>query len=272
MWQSCAHARIECGNPVPTPGLTVGRVNGEKNTPEAMLRGQHHFRTFGAGPVMGFSAKYRSRNPDLGGRIPTSVWRGLGRAPMPGRFAETVGLDDSFEKKNPGKNPDPGAGSAGLRCRAGAAGRQECGALGVGRARAHWASPHSLGEPVLIGRAIKRGWASQYSLGEPVLGEPSNEVGASHQTRLGRAIKRGWGEPSNEVGRASTKGPLGEPSNEVGASHQTIKRGWASHSTFTAASTPASKLRLLGAAPTVPARHIYLVPARHIYLVPARHV
>ena len=34
---------------------------------------------------MGFSAKYRSRNPDLGGRIPTSVWRGLGRASMPGR-------------------------------------------------------------------------------------------------------------------------------------------------------------------------------------------
>ena len=26
-----------------------------------------------------------------------------------------------------------------------------------------------------------------------------------HQTRLGRAIKRGWGEPSNKVGRASTK-------------------------------------------------------------------
>ena len=55
-----------------------------------------------------------------------------------------------------------------------------------------WAS--QLGEPVLgepVGRAIKRGW-----------GEPSNEVGASHQTRLGRAIKRGWGEP--------------------------IKRGWAS--------------------------------------------
>ena len=38
------------------------------------------------------------------------------------------------------------------------------------------------------GRAIKRGWASPYSLGEPVLSEPSNEVG-----------------------RASTKGPLGEP-------------------------------------------------------------
>ena len=95
-----------------------------------------------------------------------------------------------------------------------------------------------LGEPVLIGRAIKRGW-----------GEPSNEVGASHQTRLGRAIKRGWGEPSSEVGaspysfstkrslgepvgRASTKRPLGEPVlRGRWASHQTrlgraIKRGW----------------------------------------------
>ena len=41
-------------------------------------------------------------------------WRGLGRlqAPMPGRFAETVGLDDSFEKKIPGKNPDLGLGRA----------------------------------------------------------------------------------------------------------------------------------------------------------------
>ena len=101
----------------------------KKNTLGAMLRGQHRSQTFGAGPVMGFSAKYRSRNPDLGGRIPTL--------------------------------------------------------LGVGRARTHWASHQTrLGEPVLIGR-----------------------------TRIGRAIKRGWGEPSNEVGRASTKGPLGEPLN-----------------------------------------------------------
>ena len=30
MGHSCAHARIECDNPVPTPGLTAGRVNGEK--------------------------------------------------------------------------------------------------------------------------------------------------------------------------------------------------------------------------------------------------
>ena len=36
---------------------------------------------------------------------------------MPGRFAETVGLDDSFEKKNPGKNPDLGAAMPGRRGR-----------------------------------------------------------------------------------------------------------------------------------------------------------
>ena len=32
---------------------------------------------------------------------------------MPGRFAETVGLDDSFDFFFLGKNPDLGAGSAG---------------------------------------------------------------------------------------------------------------------------------------------------------------
>ena len=30
MEQSCARARIEWSNPAPTPGLTAGRVNGEK--------------------------------------------------------------------------------------------------------------------------------------------------------------------------------------------------------------------------------------------------
>ena len=187
--QSCAHARIECGNPVPTPGLriecgnpvptpglTVGRVNGEKNTPEAMLRGQHRFRTFGAGPVMGFSAKYRSRNPDLGGRIPTSVWRGLGRAPMPGRRGREAGM---------------------------------------WRAR-RWASPYSLGEPV---RAIKRGW-----------GEPSNEVGASHQTRLGEPVLRGrWASQYS-------LGSLGKP---VGRA----RTHWANHSTtFTVACACSARL------------------------------
>ena len=50
-----------------------------------------------------------------------------------------------------------------------------------------------LGEPVLIGRAIKRGW-----------GEPSNEVGASHQTRLGEPVLRGrWASRSLGVGRAT---------------------------------------------------------------------
>ena len=128
----------------------------------------------------------------------------------------------------PGKNPDLGAGLAGwrLRCRAGAAGL--CRA-GMWRAR-RWASPY---------------WAS-------------------HQTRLGRAIKRGWGEPSNEVGRASTKGPLGE--------------------TFTVASVANACLALLRCLGTrcplgtVPARHDLQVPARHVparhihLLVPARHV
>ena len=210
------------------------------------------------------------------------------------------------------KNPDLGAGSAGLRRRAGAAGRL-CQA-GMWRAR-RWASQYSLGEPVLIGRArigraIKRGW-----------GEPSNEVGASHQTRLGepvlrgplgepvligrtrigRAIKRGWGEPSNEVGRAGRwasqyslgEPVLGEPSNEVGASHQTrlgepVLRGrWASHSTFTA-STPASKLAWRGAYSACSARllrHLLSACSAHLLsacsarlvkcqlgTVPARHV
>ena len=69
------------------------------------------------------------------------------------------------------------AGAAGLLCRA-------SGALGieaVGRASTHWAS--SFGEPVLRGR-----WASPYSLGEPVLGEP-NEVGrASTKGPLGEPV------------------------------------------------------------------------------------
>ena len=47
-------------------------------------------------------------------------------------------------------------------------------------------------------------------LGEPVLGEPSNEVGASHQTRLGEPVLRGrWASHQTRLGRA-------------------IKRGWAS--------------------------------------------
>ena len=133
----------------------------------------------------------------------------------------------------------------------------------IGRAT-HWAS-HSLGEPVLItrtriGRAIKRGW-----------GEPSNEVGASHQTRLGEPVLRGrwashqtrlgepvlrgrWaspyslGEPvlrgrwvsqlGEPVTQTSTKGPLGE-TVLVG------RASWASHSTFTVATVANACLALL---------------------------
>ena len=47
--------------------------------------------------------------------------RAGGAAGEASMFAETVGLDDSFDFF-PEKNPDLGAGSAGLRCRAGAAG------------------------------------------------------------------------------------------------------------------------------------------------------
>ena len=153
-------------------------------------------------------------------------------------FAETVGLDDSFdffcwEESRPWR----GLGRAPMPGRRGRA--------GMWRAR-RWASPYSSNE---VGRASTH-WASPYSLGEPVLGElgePSNEVGASHQTRLGEPVLRGR---------------------------------WASHSTFTAASTPASKLRLLGTSSACSAR---LVPARHrgacsarlvkcqLGTVPARH-
>ena len=51
------------------------------------------------------------------------------------------------------------------------------------------------GDPKLAGRAS---WARhQTRLGEPV---GRARTWASHQTRLGQANKRGWGEPSNEVG------------------------------------------------------------------------
>ena len=108
------------------------------------------------------------------------------QAPMPGRFAETVGLDDSF-----GKNPDLGrAPMPGRRGREAGMWRARRWAspywashqtrLGepsneVGRASTHWGT--RLGEPVVIGRA-RTHWANPYW--------------ASHQTRLGRAIKRGW--------------------------------------------------------------------------------
>ena len=111
------------------------------------------------------------------------------RAGYAGQVRRNCRLRRQFRNFFPGKNPDLGRAMPGRRGR-----RARCGAVGR-------ASTKPLGEPVLRGR-----WASQ--LGEHVLGRI--RVGASHQTRLGRAIKRGWGEPSNEVGRTRTK-PLGEP-------------------------------------------------------------
>ena len=64
---------------------------------------------------------------------------------MPGRFAETVGLDDSFEIFFLGRIPTLARAMPGRR------GRRASGA--VGRAR----TKRPLGEPVLRGR-----WASQY--------------------------------------------------------------------------------------------------------------
>ena len=81
------------------------------------------------------------------------------------------------------------------------------------------------------GRASTKG-----PLGEPVL------IG---RTRIGRAIKRGWGEPSNEVGRASTKGPLGEPFNFHSGLHACFKAAPAWRGAYSACS-----------ARLVPARHM----------------
>ena len=134
--------------------------------------------------------------------------------------------------------------------------------------RAGWAVPGRRGRwraSGAVGRATH--WAS-HSLGEPVLGRATHWASTWANPCLGRAIKRGWGEPSNEaikraVGRASTKRPLGEP---------VLRARWASQlgkpvlgepvgraSTRWALGEPLNfhSQRLLGA--TVP-RH---VPARH---------
>ena len=101
--QSCCHSRIGWSNPAPTPGLTAGRVNGEK---------KHS----------GSDAARTASLPDL------RRWPG-----------------DAFF----GMKPNSFFG----RCRAGAAG---------GRARTHWANLYWASHQTRLGRAIKQGWASQY--------------------------------------------------------------------------------------------------------------
>ena len=92
MGQSCAHARIEWGNPVPTPGLTAGRVNGEKKhyVSDAArtasltdLRRWPGDEFFGQKSEVGIptSVGERSRNSDLGAGL--AGWRLLCRAGSP---------------------------------------------------------------------------------------------------------------------------------------------------------------------------------------------
>ena len=125
---------------------------------------------------------------------------------MPGRFAETLdhGPQDNwifFSQLSPRRTTGFFFTVVGLddldifflgRIPTLARARLEASMPGRWCGRASMPGRNALG--IEAGRAIKRGWASPYSLGEPVSGEPSNEVGASHQTRLG--------EP---VGRASTQ-------------------------------------------------------------------
>ena len=100
-----------------------------------------------------------------------------------------------------------------------------------------------LGEPVLIGRAIKRGW-----------GEPSNEVGASHQTRLGEPVLSRWASHSTTVDACFKAAPW-----RYGASARARS---ALLGTFSASSARArSALHLHGASTGVPT--FLQVPARH---------
>ena len=193
--QSCCHARIVKGNPVATPGLTAGRVSGEKTLCQ------------------------RYCEDSIADR-PSVLARGLAGC----RLCRAAGASQPFAKKKRAAVLPP---------------REDWNFCDIGATNV---KETRLGEPVLgepvLGRAIKRGW-----------GEPSNEVGASHQTRLGEPVLRGWasqylGEPV--LGRASTKG-LGKPLNHSGL-----------HACFKAA-----PWRSYGAS-SARARSAHLVPARHI--------
>ena len=134
MGQSCAHARIECGNPVPTPGLTAGRVSGEKTLrqrycedsiadgPSALAR-QWGFRDetqlrkrcaphrIASGGFFGQNRKLkrsrktdlgveRSRNPDLGKKNPDlGAGSDAGQVARPGFYAGQLGPRSHWQKK-----------------------------------------------------------------------------------------------------------------------------------------------------------------------------
>ena len=136
------------GNPVPTPGLTAGRVNGEKNTRTASLRRWPGDGFFGQNTEVGVPTLVReqSRNPDLGveqSRNPDLGLRGLGGLAWPrGRWCGRGGGFNARQVARPG----------------GFYARQVAG-MWRARYRSH------------VGQAIKQGWASQCSesLGVPVL-------------------------------------------------------------------------------------------------------
>ena len=116
-------------------------------------------------------------------------------------FAEVVGLDDNLDIFFAGKNsPWRGLG----RLQAPMPGRF-----------AETVGLDDSFEKKILGRipTLARAWQGSDAGQARPGGYARQECGALGvgRTRIGRAIKRGWGEPSNEVGRASTKGPLGEP-------------------------------------------------------------
>ena len=251
-------------------------------------------------PTRGLEFFFPAKNPDLGAGL--AGWRLLcragGAAGLRCRAGPNCWIRQQFRKKKIlGRIPTLArawqGSDAGQVARPGGYARQECGALGVGRARTQGEPSNEVGRAsILIGRA-RTHWASPYSFNKPVLGEPSNEVGASHQTRLGepvlrgrwashqtrlgQAIKRGWASQyQGAVGRASTHWAspysLGESvllrlgRTRIGRTTQPLSQ-WP---------TPAPAWRCACSAHLqVPARHVYLsacsalqVPARHVRCLP----
>ena len=133
MGQSCAHARIEWGNPVPTPGLTAGRVSGEKTLrqrycedsiadgPSALAR-QWGFRDetqirkrcaphrIASGGFFGQNRKLqRSRKTDLG--VERSRFSDLGRFSLFEKLLKSLTTKEFELKDNTLQFKFPGAGS-----------------------------------------------------------------------------------------------------------------------------------------------------------------
>ena len=174
---------------------------------------------------------------------------------MPGRFAET--LDSCRLRRQPrhffsGKNSDLGAGSAGLRCRAG------------GRSVARWVPVGGLrGSAGQVRQNFRQWFPTELDFFSWEEFRPWRGLRRRAGGALG-IIEATLGKPSNEVGR------LGEPVLSLG---EPLSQGL--HATFS--HFHSGPHCLLQAAPAgavhVPARHIYLHCAcsAHLLQVPARH-